>query len=72
MSEQIFNRHLLEKACQDFGFWNKLRLLFKPTNYSYDSGSADGDSQCLVKFKELDGKIFVTEIKYTEKSNKSG
>ena len=62
MGDQIFNKHLLEKACQDFGLWNKFRLLFKPTNYSYDDG-------CLIKFKELDGHIFITQIKYTEQTS---
>ena len=57
MSERIFNKLLLENACQDFGFWNKLRLLFKPTSYSCEDG-------CLIRFKELDGHIFITEIKY--------
>ena len=59
MSEQVFNKFLLEKACQKFSLWNRFRLLFCPMSWSYDSG-------CLVKFKTLDGHIFIMNITYKD------
>lgn len=52
---QIFNKKLLEEACQDFGFFNHIKLLFRPTNYSFDG-------ECKIWFKELEGKIFIMKV----------
>lgn len=57
MNKYVFSKELLKNACQEFGFWNNVRLLFRPENYSYEDG-------VLIKFKELDGKIFVEKIEF--------
>lgn len=53
MSE-FFNTELLMRACKPIGLWTKFLLLFRPVNYSKDLN-------CMLKFKEMDGHVFILE-----------
>ena len=54
---EFFNTELLMKAMKPIGYWTRFKLLFRPTNYSKDS-------VYTVKFKELNGVVYILE--YTE------
>lgn len=56
---QVFNQQLLNDAIKPISGWTRFRLLFRPTNYSKDGSTT-------IWFKELNGAVVITRIKYCE------
>ena len=61
MSDQIFTMDVLRRATKTPTLWQRIRLMFRPMNHSYD-----GD--CRVYFKELDGVTFIKEFSFKQSS----
>lgn len=63
--KRIFCAEILEKACQKFSLWTRFRLMFEPENTCHDITYG---ITCSMKWKNLDGHTYVTQINYKEAS----
>lgn len=58
----IISAEDVAKITQKATLWQKFRLLFKRSRYSYDYSAKD--KGCLIRYKKLDGMYFVKETRW--------
>jgi len=54
-NDQIFNLELLNRANQEPTIWQRIRMCFRPINYS-------NDGPVTIWFQKIDGITFVRRI----------
>ena len=63
----VFKREDIKKTT-DIPFWTKMKLARQPSYYSFDAGAGD-EKSVIVRYKILNGKIYILKIRELEKSH---